>query len=233
MPDEYVIMSTGNLLNYLKGKSREAMSLDYQLNTNYANIYHLENDEVVLIPSTFQGDGILFKNSKSFDIMIANEIFPIENPDKCLFELEMNKIIGIDKNIDIFQELLNNQFKLNYTTIDKSILKTYYQNVLSLYKKSVDKNKYSIPLMALVGQYLIGIKGGHWALIKRYGIYNPYYEPVIVTSDNSIIFFSDALFRMLESKIDNFDIFFSYPSIQEPKTILADYILSGNNVIKL
>lgn len=233
MPDDYVIMSTSNLLNYLKGKSREPMSLDYQLNTNYANIYHLENDEVVLIPSTFQGNGLLFKNSKSFDNMIANEIFPIENPTKSLFELEMKSILGIDKNINIFQELLNDQFKLNYATINKSILKTYYQNVLGLYKKSTDKNKYLIPLMALVGQYLKDIKGGQWALIKRYGIYNPYYEPVIVTSNNSIIFFADALFRMLDSKIDNFDIFFSYPSIQEPKTILADYILSGNNVIKL
>ena len=233
MPNDYVIMSTSNLLNYLKGKSRDPMSLNYQLNTNYANIYRLDNDEIVLIPSTFQGDGILFKNSKSFDNMIANEIFPIENPDKSIFELEMKNILNIDKNIDIFQELLNNQFKLHYTTINKSILKTYYQNILSLYKKNGDNNKCLIPLVALVGQYIKDIKGGHWALIKRYGIYNPYYEPVIITSDNNIIFFADSLFRMIENKIDGFYVYFNYSSIQEPKTILADYILSGNNVNKL
>lgn len=233
MTNDYKIMSTSNLLDYLESKSRKPMSLDYQLNSNYANIYLLENDEVVLIPSTFQGDGILFKNSKSFENMVGTEIFPIENPNRGLFELEMKSILNIKNNTNISQEQLNHGFKLNYMTVDRNTLKSYYQNVKSIFKNRADKNKYLIALTTLVGEYLKETKQGHWALIKRYGIYNPYYEPVIITPDDKIIFFSDRLFGMLESNINDFDLYFRYQSIEEPKTNLIDYIKAGNKVIKL
>lgn len=230
MPKNYIITPSNKLIEYLESKSKDPMDCDYQLSTNYAYVYHLKNDEVVFIPNTFQGDGILFKNTKSFDDMVKNEVFPIENPDKTFFETEMNSIISINKNIGNAQKLFNEQLQQNFATVDSSTLKIYYEHTLS---ENGAGNKYLIALITLVGDHLKKINNGRWALIKKYGQYNPYYEPVIITKDNKIIFLVNRLFGMWESNIKDFDVFFKYQSIKEPKIELLNYISDGNKILEI
>ena len=88
---------------------------------------------------------------------------------------------------------------------DNSLL-TLYLHVLKHYKAEKESSLDIIALGALLGGDLLNeIKNGRWALVKRYGIYNPYYEPIIVDDELLIYNVYDALYSAIKWKHKNLD----------------------------
>lgn len=234
MSPKYKILPTTELITYLESKSIDPYhDNDYQLQTNLAFVFLLENGEVVLLPNSLKNKGILFTDKETFEEMIKEDSFPVENTAKSIFEIEAKSVLNINKNAIFFQEYLNRRFNLSYTEINEISLSSYYKHILNLYKKGEDKDKDIISLIGLSGEFIRNLKKGRWCLIKRYGDFNPYYQPIIVTNDEQVILISNRIFGMLESRIDSFDKIISLINLRFPQQELKNFIEQGNIIKEL
>jgi hypothetical protein len=180
------------LVSYLEAHNKNILNSDFELRTNYSSIYILPNKEVILLTSSsFVGEerkGILFKDRECFDEMVKNDIFPLENINKTIFEVELQKIDNdLINNISFFQNLLNDSLSLDLKGINEMNLNIY---INALQKRNVKEQMSSTEYFAfatLFSEYFRNKINGKWVLLKNYGSINPYYEPVIVNSRNIIL----------------------------------------------
>lgn len=188
----WTVYDESYLVSYLETHKKNILDSDFQLETNYSSVYKLPNKEVILLTSSsFVGEerkGILFKNSECFDEIVKNDIFPLENICKTIFEVELQKIDNdLINNIAVFQNLLNDSLSLDLEGINEITLNIY---INELQKRNVKKQMSSTEYFAfatLFSEYFRNKINGKWVLLKKYGSINPYYEPVIVNSRNEIL----------------------------------------------
>jgi hypothetical protein len=89
-----------------------------------------------------------------------------------------------------------------------------------------DKFFYTI----ILGEYLRISMNGRWLLLKRYGTYNPYFEPVIEYPNGNFVPILDRTQDFFNYDGISFDIFITFDSIQMPfhnrtNTFANDWIL--------
>ncbi|HVE61110.1 MAG TPA: hypothetical protein VNA26_04780, partial [Chitinophagaceae bacterium] len=69
MQDCYEIKKTDDLVEHLKnnGRTDPYEDFDYQLQTNYAWVYELDNGQVVFIANNFRHGGLIFRDKDCFN----------------------------------------------------------------------------------------------------------------------------------------------------------------------
>lgn len=214
MSQNYKLMNQDVLKEYLDSHNKEFLDNDTQLD-NFALVYYLKNGEVLVYPQNMTLNvkinntikGFVFNSKEDYQKCIDEDYFPVD--DKVyvsIFEPDQEYIKNINKNKEYFENYLQTKLRTKDFT-----LSSYYNQVGKLYRKNKDSPMDIIALGALVGnQLLMDIDGGKWILVKRYGVYNPYYEPYIIDKDKRIYDVYDAVISGIKAK---FDLDFTYNKI--------------------
>ena len=188
--ENYQILSTENLKKILK-KNGRTFDFDYQLETNKAFIFVLKDTSVLFYPNNPDAkEGFLFKNKSVLDKMIIDDFFPLQFSlgrylhDKYITEIK-------ELNIDYFRNFLfsTHLFKKDK---DKKIEDIYNTFLHSKNKKW--ELAYAISILVMEDYKLK--HNAKWLIVKRYGPYNPYFEPYLYTNDGRVF---DVFYIMFTS----------------------------------
>ena len=203
MKEPYEIKIVSELIDYLNsmGIKEPLMDCNYQLKTNYGFIHELSNGQIVFLPHDLRGEGLLVSNKMEFDKIIKKDTFPIENPTKTIFENETIQLLNLPQEIQNYQNYLNKILKFEYKDISKESAQAYLKKIIGRSIKQVATDKEKVALIIMFGHLIKQEVNGSWMLVKRYGKYNPYYEPQIKTDSNKVIMLSMAILGLIKWKV--------------------------------
>lgn len=178
------------IIDYLKKNKRKIDSFDYQLDTNSAFVYILQNGEIILLPGNLASyeNGLIVKSKEAFNKMVKEDFFPVEVIDVYQYEIYSKGLLNlpehINENIINLEKVLNIEIS-NKAKYDDDFFKTFNEAIKKVDLKK-NKDDYTLSLSILLGEIIIKNKGGYWKIIKEYGVYNPYYIPYVVLNDNEV-----------------------------------------------
>ena len=191
---------------------------DYQLQTNYGRVYELSNGQVIFIPRNFRGDGLLCQDKECFQDIVNSDKFPIDNPEQEMFDVEGDRMKTFHLQIDHYRQHLNNVLKFDFQEINKEAAQAYLKKVVGRKIKILTTATDVVALISVIGELVKAETGGKWFLVKRYGTYNPSYEPNILTSAGNVYLMSSRIIGKVKwrtSKLE--DIFIDvHSTLTEP-----------------
>lgn len=188
----YTIIASDKMLSYLRKNGRkDYLDFDLQLQTNYGFVYYLKSKEVVFVPNNFKNDAILFENKKNYQKTIDSDFFPIENPEQNLYDIELDRIRSINKQIEFYQNHLNTVLNFQFKTVDVDTAQAYMKKIIGRKIKKLTTETDLVALIAIIGEIMRKRIKGKWLLEKWYGMYNPYYMPRILDTSKKIIHIND------------------------------------------
>lgn len=197
----YQIKTMQEYESLLKFNNLKFEDYDIQLQTNYSYIFKLKDDSFLLIPGDSKSNGILFSDQQCFEIFYSQDKFPIENPEKHYFDFQPEMMQNIDSAFPEYKRYLENKFQIDS-------LRLTFEGVNSMFREILESKKSYDPIDVLalgnvLGQYYIKINvGARWSYVKRYGLYNPYYEPHIYYQDHFVSIY-EMVVAYLKSKDKN------------------------------
>jgi len=196
MERNYTIKDVDELIKYLTkfGRQHPIKDKDYQLKTNKCWIHELDNDEIIVFPNKYISrtttkpvKGIIFRNRKEFENTLEKDIFPMENIERNLYDLEVDKIKNINKEVEYYFDYLCSLYKLGKKSFDEETAYQLFSQTIGRKIKGIAGGKDKVSLMAVAGEIAREKIKGKWLLEKRYGTFNPYYVPMLLTKSNTII----------------------------------------------
>lgn len=206
MQDCYQIKKPKELIDYLKKQGRDAFTdFDYQLQTNYGFVHELKSGEVIFFESHFKHKAILFNTKKCFKSILKQDYFPVDNPDKDMFEVEGDRMKSFHLQSDYFRNHLNTVLKFDFPEITKEAAQAYLKKVIGRDIKKLTTPNDIVALISVIGEVVKKEINGKWFLEKRYGMYNPIYEPNIVSSTGNVFFISSNIIGKVKWKISSLD----------------------------
>jgi len=233
--DCYHVDSVQNLEDYMLKFDKRITDFDLQLEGNLAYIYYLDKEKTVLLPNEIKdlNQGFLFQSRECLRDMINNDYYPINNPLKSTFEIEKEKILEITTSIDYYKDYLNRSLKLSIEEINFEQLDFYYDKLLQLHNNTQTSPKDFLALGILIGDEIRKSKKGKWILIKKYGMYNPYYIPHIITNDGFIISIFDKLDSYVSRQLNTISNIDKLPTITNPRKNLENMNLTKKEYVIL
>jgi hypothetical protein len=193
----------------------------YELKTNNASIYEFKKGEIIMLPS-YGDEGIIFESDTCFNYYLNKDVFPIENSDKNIYEKHSNVFFEMSQNIAVFQANLNEITGFNYNEITLPILKKYYTSLISKKNKRILHDSF-ISMGVLIGEYLRREKNGKWGLLKYYGVFNPYYEPIII-DDKGITYNVHSDYQLFMTNGENLDFFLKMLELYNANINIEQYL---------
>jgi len=219
MTECYQIKSAEELIDYLKTQGRDAiLDTDYQLQTNCGWVHELENGQIAFFTNNFQHQALLFDNKKCFDDIVSQDKFPVDNPEQEIFDIESDRIKKFHLQADHYRKHLNTVLKFDFPEITKEAAQAYLKKVIGRKIKTLTTGSDVVALISVIGELVKAETGGKWFLEKRYGTYNPIYEPSILTSQGNVYKMSSRIIGKVKwrtSKLE--DIFIDvHSTLTEP-----------------
>ncbi len=174
-----------------------------QLPKNYCNKYTISDGRVVMLPNTmhegvYDEQALIFDSEECFDHFQKTGYFPIDNFDRDIYEIDQKKIETLNLQIGYFQNVLNEFFNLSKCPINHESIIEYYTKIVELNEEQLQENGelLYLALAVVFGEFVRNEFNGKWILLKKYGVYNPYYFPYVLGNDGIIY---DACGRILVS----------------------------------
>ena len=195
---------------------------DYQLkNVNFGFIFELEKDKILFLPSNridvplSQLKGIIFSSVECLDNCIKNKSFPIENPNMTVYENYQDSLFNLKNNSQLYIKSLVEKelgYKIDQFNFDElNGLRNFIKGRKTSKLTAID---YFIFYLCL-GETLKSFYNGQWVLEEDYGVYNPYYVPIVLVDDAKLI---------LDIKSE---LMLDLPSIN-----MSEYFQKNNNIVK-
>ncbi|HUM46901.1 MAG TPA: hypothetical protein PLD84_08235 [Chitinophagales bacterium] len=211
MKDGYKLKSSKELIDYLTEQERDPFhDFDYQLETNYGFVHELKSGAVIFFPNNFRNEALIFKNKNCFNKVIKSDHFPVDNPEKDLFEIEIERIKVINTQADFYRRHLNNILKFAFKEINKEAAQAYLKRIIGRSIKKLTTETDVMALICVVGEIFKEETNGRWFLEKQYRLYNPIFVPNIITADSSVIKVTDMLLTQIKWKVSSLDMIFSF-----------------------
>jgi hypothetical protein len=205
----YQIKPAEELIDYLKTQGRDAiLDTNYQLQTNYGWVHELENGQVAFFTNNFQHQAVLFDNKKCFDDIVSQDKFPVDNPEQEIFDIEGDRIKIFHLQADHYRKHLNTVLKFDFPEITKEAAQAYLKKVIGRKIKTLTTGTDIVALISVIGELVKAETGGKWFLEKRYGTYNPIYEPNIVTGDGNVVLMSSNIIGKVKWRVSSLDHIF-------------------------
>ena len=235
MEDCVQIKNPEELIEYLKQQGRDAFyDFNYQLQTNYGFVHELQNGEVVFFDNHFKHKAILFNNKKCFDDVISGDRFPVDNPEQDMFDIEGDRMETFHLQADYYRNHLNKVLKFDFSEITKEAAQAYLKKVIGRTIKQLTTETDIVALISVIGELVKAETNGKWFLEKRYGTYNPVYEPNILTSSGNVYLMSSRVIGKVKWKVSNLDrIFIDVHSTLTEPLKWTNYSKGRNNLIML
>ena len=235
MANCYQIKTAEELIDYLKTQGRDAIhDTDYQLQTNCGWVHELENGQVAFFANNFQYQAILFDNKKCFDDIVRQDKFPVDNPEQEIIDIEGDRMKSFHLQADHYRKHLNTVLKFNFPEITKEAAQAYLKKVIGRKIKTLTTGTDVVALISVIGELVKAETGGKWFLEKRYGTYNPIYEPSIKTSEGNVYKMSSRIIGKVKwrtSRLD--DIFIDVHSTLTEPIKWKKYSKNRDNLIML
>ena len=207
MQECYEIKTTNELVAYLKnnGKINPYDDFNYQLPTNHGWVYELDNGQVIFIANTFRHGGLIFRDKECFNQTVKADNFPIENPNKNLYDIEIERIKSINRQIDFYKNHLNTILKFDFQELNREAAQAYIKKVVGRKIKKLTTDTDLVALIAIFGEIMRREINGKWVLEKWYDTFNPYFIPRILNKQNELIHFNDSLLISIKWKVTHID----------------------------
>lgn len=222
----YKILKVLELERILKKELRDCGKFDQQLKDNGVFVYFLKSGEVILLPNSLNdnAEGIIFSNKDEYQQCIENDCFPIQNTDTDPAEKYQKEIISLKDNMKrnlIYLDSVSGNNQQVDGQIKYDDLPFMIQKLKSQWADLTTPQK----LLAAValGEYIIRMNKGEWVLIKRYGVFNPYYLPGISTADNKFFLLLDQVQMYFEISTITLAAFIKLDRVTNPKDSLHRY----------
>ena len=180
---------------------------DYRVETNQGLVYKIGNQLIFLAKN--KHCCIIFEDEVVLTRMIENDNFPIEEPEWNPFAREKDRIMNFHNQYEHYKEFLNKQLGFQIESVDMSSIEKYLSKVIGRTIKKVATEKEIIGLISVVGQKFKELYPSKWFGTKRYGTYNSYLEPNLVTNVNRVIPVTDLVMSNLKWKVKNVQLIFS------------------------
>lgn len=235
MSECYQIKSAEELIDYLKILGRDAiLDTDYQLQTNCGWVHELENGQIAFFTNNFQHQAILFDNNKCFDNIVSQDKFPVDNPEQEIFDIESDRIKKFHLQADHYRKHLNTVLKFDFPEITKEAAQAYLKKVIGRKIKTLTTGSDVVALISVIGELVKAETGGKWFLEKRYGTYNPIYEPSILTSEGNVYKMSSRIMGKIKWRTSNLeDIFIDVHSTLTESIKWTKYSKNRDNLVML
>jgi hypothetical protein len=149
-------------------------------------VHELKTGEVIFFDNHFRHKAILFNSKKCFKDILKKDKFPVDNPEKEFFEAEADRMKTFHLQADHYRKHLNKVLKLEFKEITKEAAQAYLSKVIGRNIKKLTTPTDIIALISVIGELVKNETRGKWFLEKRYGLYNPIYEPNIVTGSGNV-----------------------------------------------
>jgi len=210
MPDCFEIRSSEKLLEELEvaGIKEPLENFDYQLKTNYGFVFNLKNGKVIFIPNNLRAQGLLCDSQKCFDQIVKADRFPMENPERNLYDTEIERIKTINKQIEFYQQHLNTVLKFDFPEISREAAQAYLKKIIGRTIKKLTTHTDLMAVIAVFGELIRREIDGKWVIEKWYGTYNPHFKPRVLTKDDKLIFIDDDILGKIKWKISDSDMIF-------------------------
>lgn len=209
MKECYQIKEPNELVDYLEEQGRDAFhDWDYQLQTNYGFVHKLKNGQVAFFDNHYNQKAILFETEKCFDDIIKADRFPIDNPEQEMFDIESDRMKTFHLQANHYLDHLNKVLKFDYQEITKEAAQAYLKKVIGRFIKKLTTPTDIVALISVIGELVKQETNGKWFLEKRYGTYNPIYEPNIVTGDGNVILFNSKIIGKIKWRISSLEKIF-------------------------
>ena len=124
--------------------------------------------------------------------------------------------------------------KVNYPSINKESAQAYLKKVIGRAIRKLTTGKDVIALISIIGELVKEETKGRWFLIKRYGVYNPVYEPSLITSSGDVFLISSKVMGKVKWKVSDLELIFNdVHSKISPKIKWDEYSKARNNLVIL
>jgi len=209
MTEQYKIVTYKKIFPKLK----KAIGLDfyskfsYKVETNRGLVYKID-DQIIFLAKN-KHDCIVFNDENDLKVMIANDNFPIEEPEWNPFAKEKERILNFHLHFEHYKMFLNEELGFKCEIIDMDSIEKYLSKVIGRTIKKVATEKETIGLISIVGQKFKELYPSKWIGVKWYGTYNSYIEPSLVTNYNRVIPVSDLIISLLKWKVKNTNLIFN------------------------
>lgn len=235
MKNCYQIKEPEELIEYLKKQGRDAIDgYDYQLETNAGVVHELENGQVIFFDYSFTEKAILFETKKCFDDVIKADWFPVENPDKEMFEIEGDRVKTFHLQANHYRQHLNKVLKFDFPEITKEAAEAWLKKAIGRFIKKLTTPTDIVALISVIGELVKQETNGKWFLEKSYGIYNPIYEPNIVTASGNVILITSNIIGQIKWRLSSLDtILFDVHSKKTAPIKWKKYSKQNSNLIML
>ncbi len=170
---------------------------DYQLETNHAFVFNLKDGRVLLIPNDVSKTCLLLENNNYLIDFIKADRFPLPNHEIWFYSDYEKEMLSIEKSIPIFIDKLTKELNINGTSpSDKNnvafleyLFNKIRQKKYDRYKgvERVTRDQYWM-FAFIYADYIRTQLNGVWLLDKKYGTWNPIYEPLVyIPEQNKLI----------------------------------------------
>jgi hypothetical protein len=206
----------------------------YQLDTNAGWVHELSNGQVIFLSGTLRDPGLICDSRECFDRFIQDDQFPMDNPEQDMYDTELERIKSFHLQTTYYLDYLNSTLKLNFNELNKESALVYFKKVVGREIKKLNTNQDVVALIAIFGQLLKEETDGKWFLEKRYGTYNPKYEPNIKTAAGNVILISSKIISNVKWKVATLEsIFADIHYIKTAPLTWTDYARHRTNLIAL
>lgn len=222
MKDCYQIKPIDELLSYLKTLGRHVVEDGYQLETNAGWVHELHDGRVIFLAGTLRDPGLICESKGCFNQFIQKDHFPFDNPEQELFDVEYERIKSFHTQTPHYMDYLNKVLKLDFKELTKEVALVYLKKVVgrTIRKLTVDKD--IVALISIFGQLVKEETDGKWFLQKRYGTYNPKFEPHIRTASGNVVLISGKIMSIVKWKIATLESIFADIHYQKTQPLTWD-----------
>jgi hypothetical protein len=223
MNECFQIKSAEELIKLLEkdGKKPPLYDFDYQLQTNYGFVFNLADNKVIFLPNNFRDNGLIFENKKCFQEVLDSDEFPLENPERTLYDTEIEGIKRINEQIGFYHSYLNTILKLDYSEINQEAAHSYLKKIIGRTIKKITTHKDIIALIAVFGELIRKEVNGNWVIEKWYGTYNPHFKPRILNSKKRLIFVDDIILSQIKWKVSDIQYILGSAQVKEGLILMS------------
>lgn len=233
MKNCYQIKPIEKLLSHLQSLGSQFFD-GYQLSTNAGWVHELRDGQVIFLSGTLRDPGLICDSKECFDQFIRADQFPMDNPEQDMYDTERERIKSFHLQTSYYLEYLNSTLKLNYKELNKESAIVYLKKIVGREIKKLNTNQDIIALISIFGQLIKEETDGKWFLEKKYGTYNPKYEPNIKTASGNVILISSKIIGNVKWKVATLESIFA--DIHYEKTVpltWTDYSRDRTTLIQL
>lgn len=212
-PPPYRILPNYQAESYARqhGFQNQMNTSSLQIKSGFGRVFILDNGEVVLTGVGQHADypSFVFASQKYFDDFREKDFFPIPRRDMTWMEANASVAYNFLNAPEGYAHFLQDALNVKVPFYNSADCEAAYNSIQHFLRRK--KNISSSEQMDITGyfglsmaQYLVHIKGYRYQLRKKYSVYNPYYEVMVLGDERVYSSYTNVLAVSTVSRIQKY-----------------------------